>query len=271
MFRLALRTLRFRKGGFAATFIALFFGAALVMACGGLMETGIRSTAAPQRLAGAAIVVSGDQTYQVLKEEDGEKTKYKSAALPERVRVDRALIDKIRAVPGVAGAVGDVSFPVADPKTGDRTTGHGWGSAALAPYTITAGHPPNDGEVVLGTPSATIGDPNSLLVPGKSREFTVSGIAAPNHKVDQRAVFFSDAEAQRLTPQQSTVDLIGITPAPGTDEGQLTSRVRAALSGTSTAVRTGDERGLAGFPRVPRRRRSMFVLAAVAVGYSLLV
>jgi predicted lysophospholipase L1 biosynthesis ABC-type transport system permease subunit len=44
MFRLALSTLRFRKGGFVASFIVLFFGTAIVMACGGLMETGIRTT-----------------------------------------------------------------------------------------------------------------------------------------------------------------------------------------------------------------------------------
>ncbi|MFG2247971.1 hypothetical protein [Spirillospora sp. NPDC048823] len=44
MFRLALRTLRFRKGGFAASFAALFLGVVIVTACGGLMESGIRTT-----------------------------------------------------------------------------------------------------------------------------------------------------------------------------------------------------------------------------------
>lgn len=43
MYGIALRTLRFRKAGFAGTFVALFLGAALIMVCGGLMETGIRA------------------------------------------------------------------------------------------------------------------------------------------------------------------------------------------------------------------------------------
>ena len=57
MFRLALRTLRLRKGGFLATFVAAFLGAVIVSACGGLMETGIRADAPPQRLAAVPIVV----------------------------------------------------------------------------------------------------------------------------------------------------------------------------------------------------------------------
>ena len=51
MLGLALRTLRFRKGGFVASFVALFFGATIVMICGGLMETGIRTDVPPQRMA----------------------------------------------------------------------------------------------------------------------------------------------------------------------------------------------------------------------------
>ncbi|MFG3052725.1 FtsX-like permease family protein [Kitasatospora sp. NPDC048239] len=47
MFRLALQTLRFRKGGFTASVIALFFGAVLLTACGALMETGIRNDLGP--------------------------------------------------------------------------------------------------------------------------------------------------------------------------------------------------------------------------------
>src|SRR5882672_7104809 len=107
MFRLALRTLRFRKGGFAATFIALLFGAAVVMACGGLLETGIRAEAAPQRLAAAQILITGNQTYQFPKNDPGndeEKDKTESATLAERVRLDRDLVDTLRAVPGVATA-----------------------------------------------------------------------------------------------------------------------------------------------------------------------
>ena len=111
MFRLALRTLRFRKGGFAATFIALFFGSALVMACGGLLETGVRTEVPPQRLAAAQVVITGDQTYEVPKNnpDDDEKDKTKSATLAERVRLDPGLVATVQSVSGVAKAIGDVS------------------------------------------------------------------------------------------------------------------------------------------------------------------
>ncbi|MEV4318956.1 FtsX-like permease family protein [Actinocrispum sp. NPDC049592] len=60
MLRIALSTLRFRKASFAASFLALFAGAAIVMACGGLLESGLRSSA-PQaeRLRILAGVFSG--------------------------------------------------------------------------------------------------------------------------------------------------------------------------------------------------------------------
>ncbi|NED96046.1 ABC transporter permease [Phytoactinopolyspora alkaliphila] len=94
MTRLALRTLRFRAGTFVAAFLAMFFAAAMVMACGGLMETGIRTAVPPQQLDSADIVVAGDQKYDVPGAEE-------AAILPERVRVDAGLEDTISALPGV--------------------------------------------------------------------------------------------------------------------------------------------------------------------------
>ena len=116
MFKLALRTLRLRKGGFLATFVAVFFGALVVSACGGLMETGIRSETPVQRLAAAPIVVGGQQTLKLPEEdpatlEPEDKHKFENATLPERVRLDAALAGRLRAVPGVTDAVGEISSP----------------------------------------------------------------------------------------------------------------------------------------------------------------
>ncbi|RIQ21374.1 ABC transporter permease [Jiangella rhizosphaerae] len=96
MVRLALRTLRFRTGTFVAAFLAMFFAAAIVMACGGLIETGIRTAVPPQQLASADIVVAGDQEYDALGGDPDEP-----AILPERVRVDAGLEDAISGLPGV--------------------------------------------------------------------------------------------------------------------------------------------------------------------------
>ncbi|SDU36903.1 putative ABC transport system permease protein [Jiangella alkaliphila] len=101
MFGLAVRTLRYRMGAFVAAFVAMVLGAAMVMACGGLMETGIRTAVPPQQLTGADVVVAGEQRYAIPGTDE-------SAVLPERVRVDDDLVATVAAVDGVAAAEGHV-------------------------------------------------------------------------------------------------------------------------------------------------------------------
>jgi putative ABC transport system permease protein len=96
MLQLALRTLRFRAGTFVAAFLAMFFAAIVLMACGGLIETGIRAAVPPQQLGSADVVVAGDQTYRAPGGDEDEP-----AILPERVRVDAGLESVISALPGV--------------------------------------------------------------------------------------------------------------------------------------------------------------------------
>lgn len=96
MMQLALRTLRYRTGTFVAAFLAMFFAAVILMACGGLIETGIRAAAPPQQLASADIVVSGDQAHHAPGGDEDEP-----AILPERVRVDAGLEGTVAALPGV--------------------------------------------------------------------------------------------------------------------------------------------------------------------------
>ncbi|WP_419996713.1 FtsX-like permease family protein [Streptomyces boninensis] len=99
MIRLALSTLRFHKGGFLASFIAVFLGAAIVMGCGGLLETGIHAAAKPEGRT-APIVVTGDQRYHGTAADE---------IFPERVRLDGGLAAELAAQPGVASAVPDRS------------------------------------------------------------------------------------------------------------------------------------------------------------------
>ncbi|TDC46554.1 ABC transporter permease [Jiangella ureilytica] len=101
MFGLAVRSLRHRKGAFVAAFAATMLGAAIVMACGGLMETGIRTAVPPRQLAGADVVVAGEQRYDIPGTDE-------SALLPERVRLDDDLVATVAAVDGVASAEGRV-------------------------------------------------------------------------------------------------------------------------------------------------------------------
>ncbi|MGW1341195.1 FtsX-like permease family protein [Kribbella sp. NPDC002412] len=232
MMRLAVRTLRFRKGGFIATFVAVAFGTAIVMACGGLMETGIRSNVAPERLAAAPIVVTGNQSHLRPGAED-------ATPLPERVGVPTSLLAQIRSVEGVSDAIGDYTFPVFG---AGATEGHNWSSAALAPYQLTAGRAPTAGQVVTTAPGAKVGDRVTFLLDGTPTAFTISGIA----QGPAGHAFFSDRDARRLVDNPARFADVGVLPAPGADIDAVKDRIEALDGGIT--VRTGIDRGLAEHP-----------------------
>src|SRR5215210_7782179 len=139
MLRLALLSARGRLGTFIGAFVALAASATLVMAGGMPFQAALRTHPPVERYAAAAAVVTGQQTVGA--DHDVE--------LGERARVDSALATRLAAVPGVRAAVSDVSSPA---RLGDRATvAHGWSSAALTPYVLSAGRPPaGPGEVVTG-------------------------------------------------------------------------------------------------------------------------
>ncbi|MEU8798505.1 FtsX-like permease family protein [Spirillospora sp. NPDC048819] len=277
MFRLALRTLRFRKGGFAASFAALFLGVVIVTACGGLMESGIRTEVRPQRLAAAPVVVAGDQSYRVPKSGDAERV-----TLPERVRLEADLVSASRAVPGVARVVPDVSFPVAVLRPGDRAplpmgerpAGHAWSSAPLAPYALSAGRAPGaEGEAVLDAGLAASagvepGGTVELMVRGTVERFRVVGLASGRSALPP-GVFLSDADVQRLAPQR--IDALGVFPAQGIGADELRERIAAAFAGRGVTVSTGPDRGRVEFPDVRPAGETLIVLAAVFGGLAIMV
>ncbi|MGW6279515.1 FtsX-like permease family protein [Kribbella sp. NPDC055071] len=247
MMRLAVRTLRFRKGGFIATFVAVVFGTAIVMACGGLMETGIRSNVEPTRLAGASLVVAGNQSHLRPGAED-------ATPLPERVGVPADLVAKIRSVEGVSTAIGDVTFPASIVGTHGLAVaeGHNWSAAVLAPYTLSVGHAPRAGQVVMA--GAKVGSRVTFLIDGTPQTFTVSGssVGPAGH------VFFADRDAARLTGSTRFAD-IGVLVAPGTKIDDVKDRIEAL--GAGVAVKAGIERGEAEHPDVASHRTALIAIA----------
>ncbi|MEU8631176.1 ABC transporter permease [Amycolatopsis sp. NPDC048633] len=266
MFMLALRTLRLRKGAFLATFVAVFFGALIVSACGGLMETGIRSETPVQRLAAAPIVVGGQQTL-ALPEDDpatldpDDKHKFKNATLPERVRVDAALADRLRAVPGVTNVVGEVSFPA---QAGAASAlGHDWDSAALTPYTLK-GEAPKPGEVVVDAGlGLAVGDTVPVAAHGSVGEYRISGIAEAPQAMRDSALFFATADAEKLSGHPGQFDAIGVF---GGDAAAV-----SAVVGDAGVVTTGADRGGLEFPEVGQSGENLIILAAVSGGLSAMV
>jgi putative ABC transport system permease protein len=265
MFRIAMRTLRFRKGAFVATFLAMTVGAMLVLACGGLMETGIRADLPAKRLAGTQFVVTGSQTWVLPKEDPNDPEEdTESARLPERVRLSNDLVDEVSRVPGVAAAVGDVSVPAL--VKGTSVEAHGWSSASLTPVSLMSGNAPSAGEVVLGQGvGATVGERVELAVRGNAEAFTVSGL------VPGQAVFFADDQVGRLAGHPGEVDLIGVRTQHGADLGAVADRIGKLLPGQNATLLSGDERGWAEQLGGGNGGENLIVLAAVFGGFAVMV
>ncbi|MGW0846861.1 FtsX-like permease family protein [Streptomyces sp. NPDC002787] len=268
MFGLALQTLKFRKGGFLASFVALFFGATILVACGSLMETGVRGAVPAQRLAAAPVVVAGEQTF------DGD-------ALPERARVDAELAKTLAALPSVDQALTDLSFPAAALKGGDAAperglTGHGWSSARLADAPLADGAEPRaQGETALDQRLADrlgvrTGDQLTLAVGGGSEQLRVTGVVRPATGTDT-AFYVTDTEAARLGGVDGQADAIAVLPTAGTSTADLEKAVKEALKDTPARTLTGDARGEAEFPEALAASTRLISMSAVFGGIAVMV
>ncbi|MFE6843095.1 FtsX-like permease family protein [Streptomyces sp. NPDC057686] len=286
MLRYALQTVRDRKAGFLGAFVALLCAAALITACGTLLETGLRGKIATERYAAAPVVVSADQNVHqtTVKEKKGKaKTKHKAKPVAERAWLPASTVDAVRSVPGVERAVPELSFQavplVKAPGGAKPSYGHAWTSAALTPFTLTEGRAPQDGgEVVVDRELAAraglkTGAPLTVQATGEPKTYTVSGIAqAPRGGLArQNALFFGDAEAQRLAARDGHVTAIGVLPAAGTDPGALAGRIEQVLGGTGAQVAVGDARGPVEFLDAAGARIKLVSMGGAMGGTSLLV
>ncbi|HEY7075786.1 MAG TPA: ABC transporter permease [Solirubrobacteraceae bacterium] len=254
MLRLAVLSARGRLGTFTGAFVALFASAVLATAWGMQLEGILRAQPPVERYAGAAAVVTGQQ--KVGADHD--------VYLGERARVGAGLAPRLAAVPGVKAAIADVSAPV---RVGPRdAVAHGWSSAALTPYVLTAGRAPaGPGEAVAGYP-ARLGARLRVGSTEPARTVTVVGVARPRHAVSrQTAIFLTDAEAARLAGHPGRVDAIGVLAGPGFDA----SRLKAAAGGA--VVLTGDARGRAEYPELQQSRVTLIAVAASFAGLAMFV
>lgn len=253
MWRIALQGLRGRKGPFIGAFVALSIAAALVMACGTLLQAGVQSKTPVERYAASPIVVAGEQNATVKTGTDNQD----SVSLFERARIPSSLAARLAAVPGVRAAIPDIGIPAqlyasrgpVDGPTGHPTAAHPWESAVLTPYELREGRAPAaDDEIVLDTGMARrgrieVGDRVRLASNSPSMRMTVAGIVRTDATVARQGVVFVTAhEAQRLAGVPGRADAIGILPAPGVETAALAGRLRATLDGRARVV-TGSARG----------------------------
>ncbi|MGW4465764.1 FtsX-like permease family protein [Micromonospora sp. NPDC004704] len=279
MFGLAAQMLRFRKGSFVATFVAIAAGIMILMVCGLLVESGLRYHGLPQRYAGTVAVVAHRDLTVPGPEMFGETEPPTTVALPERGGVPDSLVESIAAVPGVAGAVGDrsiVATLAASP--GLPTAGHGWGSAALAPYRVVSGTPPrSDGEIAVDARLAAggglgPGDTTTVITGGSTHEYRVTGVV-DTAGADGRtaALFFTDAQAARLDPHPGRVDAIGVLAEPGADRSAVIAAVRRVAADAEAKTYTGVERGLAEQPEAAAARALTVEAGSAFGGYAAMI
>src|SRR4051795_532949 len=254
MLRLALLSGRGRLGTFTGALVALIAASVLTTAWGMQLESVLRGHPPVERYAGAAAVVTGRQI--VGPDHD--------VPLGERARVSSSLASRLAAVPGVRAAVGDVSVPV---RLGDRdAVAHGWGSAALTPYVLSAGRPPARRDEVVAGYRARLGARLSLASTVPARTVTVVGVARPRHPVSQqKAIFLTETEAQRLGGHPGRVDAIGVLAGRGFDA----SRLRAVAGGAR--VLTGAARGKAEHPELQAARITLIPVTAAFAGLALFI
>jgi len=270
---IALATIRHRKSGFVGMFVAVLCAATLLTALGVLLESGLRSGVAPQRYAGAAVVVGAQQALPVQEDID--------VPFSERVPLPAETVERIAGVAGVERAIGDRSVRVTllssgQPVSGvaDRPVeGYGWSTAALAPFTLRDGEEPRAGGVVLDAGLASragvgVGDTVELAIGAVSTEYAVTGITEQSLG-RQSALFLTDDEVAELSGRPAQVDTVGVVAEPGVDADELAERIEAALPGVATY--TGDLRGDVEFLDVGQVRAELVVLSLAFIGTALMI
>jgi putative ABC transport system permease protein len=249
-----------RPAPLIGSLVALTMSALIIVIASAFIGTGAEATGPVDRLAGAAVVVSGNPQLAV--RADGAQ---ESVPLPDYRRVPTSLASRIGALPGVEAAIPDESFPVAlslpvgTVLTGTAAAplaGHSWASARLTPFRLTAGTPPTaPGQIVVG---AQLARQAGLHVGSRVRlagqdlpMLQVTGIASDGRPdtASASSVFFAPKQAAARYGHPGQADLIGVLTSPGTSPRALAGHIRSITDGRYAVV-TGAARGAAENPAI---------------------
>jgi putative ABC transport system permease protein len=187
----AVATLRTRWVAFAGTLAALALGVS-VIATMTLVLTAANSGGghqSPERFAAAPFVIQADPALRV-RDADGVDT----VPLLQQPDVPASAVARL------PGATADRSFyaQLAGVPAVQPPLGHGWSSAAFAPYRLTSGHPPSTDREVVVAGRAAVGRPVTVLTAAGPLAVTIVGTVQP--RTGEQPIFFTDAEAARLSP-----------------------------------------------------------------------
>ncbi|MBB5955912.1 putative ABC transport system permease protein [Saccharothrix tamanrassetensis] len=273
MLSIAWQLLKARKAAFIGAFLAVLCGTAVVAGCGILMESGIRSGVPTERYAAATVVVGGGQVVRP----EGAAAPLSSQNVGTLPTVPDTLVGKVSAVPGVAKAVGESTFP-ARVVTGGvfDALGHNWDSAVLTPFTLRDGREPASGdEVVLDAELAeragvAVGGRVEVMTTSTPTGYDVVGIAAPAQGVTkQSGLYFTAAQADLLSGRPGRFHAIGVFAEQGVTD--LAERVEQALAGEDVTVAEGKDRGTVEFAAVGESRTMLMAISGSFGGIAMMV
>nr|BFD94271.1 ABC transporter permease [Kitasatospora sp. Xyl93] len=268
---LARSSVRFRPASFVGTLVALLLGAAVVVACGVLLQTGLTASVEPTRYAHAPVVVAAEQAVKI-EQKVADDTETQEQATPERARTDAALVGRLAGLPGVAAARPDTAFPL---PAGDRApalTGRGFAALGIAGPgdKLVEGRAPGANEVVLDADTAHAarlapGASIKLTAPGGTADYRISGLAAAQRTGP--TAWFADATADRLSGHPGRIDAVAVQPREGVSTAALAAQVRQAV-GNHARTYTGDGRATVEHPALGEARTILMGLGGTFGGYA---
>ncbi|MCC5952201.1 MAG: ABC transporter permease [Acidimicrobiia bacterium] len=245
MLTVVLRGIRSHVLRLAATVVAI------VLAVGFMVGT---------QLLGATLRVSFDEAFADINQSlDAVVRASREMASPfggQRMRIDAATLEQVRAVPGVAAAAGEVrSFvrvvddegrPIGNPDSGPPTFGLNWiDDPRLNAWTLVEGDAPHASDTVVvdlrTAEDAGVGPGDTLVVdlPTGAESFTVSGVARfgeLDNFAGADAVLFEDTVAQQALGEPDRYDWIAVAGDAGIDETELVRRLAPTLPPGTEAV-----------------------------------
>jgi putative ABC transport system permease protein len=283
MKRVALRGLVARPVRTILTTLAIVLGVAMVSGAFTLTDTmrGAADSLSASAYDGTDAVVSARTAFKI----DA------SDWTAKRPTVDAKLLDKVRAVPQVATAVGDITDeakiighggkPVGDgPYFGSGYDSRTAGAAATTPFRLDSGRWASaSDEVVIDAATAekqhyALGSHVRITTPGAARQYTVVGVArfgTVKALGTATAAVFDLRTAQTLFGKQGHYDSILVAGRNGVSGADVRKAVAAAV-GSTAQVQTAREhdrftlKGLEQFISIIRTVLLVFGFVAIFVG-----
>lgn len=251
---LARRSIVAHRRAWSAVFVAAAAAVTLLGAFALVVGALLLSKPPVERYAAADAVVAADQQVSYTAKPWGSEPQTATADLPERARLDRALLAEVAAADGVARAIADDTAPVTL-DAGTPATARSWPAAELTGYELERGRAPRAADEVVvadtGLPRAPrVGSTVRVQADGEPRPYKVVGLARSAHTTAPTA-FVTEAELATFTKHPGEVDAIGVIADEGVSTARLAKSLSAALPSAEAAgsaapkVLTGEDRGLA--------------------------